>query len=55
MQALVDITSTGKGKVIYAKKGETLTIVNTEHGDVLIVKAKKGEPFPAHKSKLIEQ
>jgi hypothetical protein len=52
LKARQDIISNGKDKRLYAKKGDELFLV-ADHDNTLIVKLKKGDPFPANIEKLI--
>lgn len=51
MKAKIDIISNGKDKRLYAKKGDELFLV-ADHDNTLIVKLKKGLPFPINKDKI---
>lgn len=47
-----DQMSRCKDKTVYAKKGERVRVVNTNHGKVAIVSNSRGERFPVLKDEL---
>lgn len=54
MKLLEEIKSRGKNAKVYGQIGEEVELIS-DHGEVLIVKNKKGDTFPVQKVKVEEE